>query len=318
MKISGFTFTRNSLVLGYPLIESIQSALPFVDEYVIALGEGDENDKSFEEIQKIGSDKIKVIKTEWDLEKYKRRSVHAQQTDLAKSHCTGDWLLYLQADELIHEKDFEEIRSKCKKYLNDDKVEGLTFDYLHFWGDYDHYHLSHNWYPREVRMIKNNGNIHSFRGAQSFRTYFDEHRLTEEDYYRKENSRFVNAKPMKANIYHYGFVRHPEVMSKKTKSFKKSYKGHDYKDTKKIGDVALFDYGPLNQIETFKGTHPKAMQERIQQLDWKHLLQYDGKPDPKRALHKHEKFKYKLLTKVERLLLPKNKRFSRYKGFNLI
>jgi hypothetical protein len=36
MRVSGFSFCRNDVRLYYPIAESIRSALPLVDEYVIA------------------------------------------------------------------------------------------------------------------------------------------------------------------------------------------------------------------------------------------------------------------------------------------
>ncbi len=115
MKISGFTFARNAAKLYYPVKESIESILPIVDEFVIALGEGDEDDTTEEEILKIKSDKIRIIRTVWDIEKFPNGTEHAHQTNIAKDACSGDWLIYLQADELIHEKDHPTILNACQK-----------------------------------------------------------------------------------------------------------------------------------------------------------------------------------------------------------
>ena len=79
MLISGFSFVRNATKLYYPVNASIESILPIVDEFVIAVGNGDPDDYTLQEIQKIGSDKIKVILTEWDLEKYSGGSEYAHQ-----------------------------------------------------------------------------------------------------------------------------------------------------------------------------------------------------------------------------------------------
>jgi hypothetical protein len=94
VKISGFTFLRNADSLRYPYLESIRSVLDIVDEFVIALASSSEGDRTLEGILSLSSTKIKIIQTEWDTVKYHSGSVYAQQTDLAKSHCTGDWLMY--------------------------------------------------------------------------------------------------------------------------------------------------------------------------------------------------------------------------------
>lgn len=46
MKLSGFSFVRNGIKLYYPVVETIKSILPLVDEFVIAVGKGDEDDTS--------------------------------------------------------------------------------------------------------------------------------------------------------------------------------------------------------------------------------------------------------------------------------
>jgi uncharacterized protein YuzB (UPF0349 family) len=113
MTISGFTFLRNAHKLYYPVLESINSILGIVDEFVIALGEGDADDTTMELLKSSDSDKIKIVYSQWDTEKYPNGTVYAQQTDLAKQHCSGDWLFYLQGDEVIHEDDLAEIVSAC-------------------------------------------------------------------------------------------------------------------------------------------------------------------------------------------------------------
>ena len=64
MKVSGFTFIKNAEMLGYPFVESIQSVLPIVDEFVIAVGESDDN--TLEIIKSINDDKIRIIETQWN------------------------------------------------------------------------------------------------------------------------------------------------------------------------------------------------------------------------------------------------------------
>src|SRR5664279_5380666 len=136
MKISGFTMGKNVSKLYYPIKASIMSILPIVDEFIVVLGDSDVDDFTRKEIEGIADPKIRIIDTVWDIEKYPRGMEHAHQTDIAKSYCSGDWLFYLQADEVVHEKDLHAIKSRCEELLNDKSVEGLLFDYYHFWGDY--------------------------------------------------------------------------------------------------------------------------------------------------------------------------------------
>ena len=117
-KISGFSMGRNTAKLYYPVKQSIESILPLVDEFVFALGDCEADDRTRAEIESINSDKVKIIDTVWDLQKYPRGMEHAHQTDIAREACSGDWLFYLQADEVVHENDLPVIRKRCDDLLN--------------------------------------------------------------------------------------------------------------------------------------------------------------------------------------------------------
>ena len=297
MTISGFTFARNSHKYYFPVKESILSILPLVDEFIVALGDCDRDDATRQEILSINSSKIKIIDTVWDTDSYPRNTVYAQQTDIAKGTCSGDWLLYLQNDEVIHEADLDLISEKCKHYLSNDSIEGLVFEYLHFWGDYDHYHQAHNWYPREIRMVKNISGIHSWKDAQSFR-YFESFRGKFDDYQSRRNTRKLQVARIGARIFHYGWVRPPEIMAAK------ALVGNPFLAQKNFGGgrrelPAIFDYGPLDRLSTYRDSHPEVMNDKIASMDWSKSLQYGGSRSNNRPLYKHERLKYRFLSWVE-------------------
>ena len=286
---------KNADKLFYPMKQAIMSILPIVDEFIVALGDSDADDNTRSEIESIKSDKIKIIDTVWDINKYSRGTENAHQTDIAKSHCSGDWLFYLQADEVIHEKYLDEIKSNCEKYLNDKRVEGFLFNYKHFWGDFNHYHNSHGWYRKEIRIIRNNKDIHSWKSAQSFRRIPNFNGV---DYRQQEGTYKLKVIQLNAEVYHYGWVRPPQLMKSKTKALATIHKGEkvvEQMDKEKKFD---FDYGPLNKLPEFKETHPKVMDEWIKKFDWQKDLQYSGKVK-KRVKHKHEKTKYRIATFIE-------------------
>ena len=171
MKISGFTFVKNADKLYIPVKEAILSVLPLCDEFVVAMGDNDEDDRTEQIIKSIGSDKIRIVRTVWDTKTFYKNTEFARQTDIAKKECKGDWLFYIQSDEAVHEKDHETILKACTENLPKSNVEGLLFKYHHFWGDYSHVHKSHTWYKKEIRIIRNDHTIHSWKDAQSFRKY---------------------------------------------------------------------------------------------------------------------------------------------------
>lgn len=296
MKISGFSFVRNATKLYYPVKESIQSILPIVDEFVIALGKGDADDATLAEIQQIKSDKIRIIHTEWELDSFSQASIYAQQTDVAKSACKGDWLFYLQSDEVIHEKYLPVIKARCEQLLPDKEVEGLLFKYIHFWGNYSRYIVSHAWYPREIRIIRNDPVIHSWRDAQSFRRipHFEG-----KNYFQKENTYKLKVAMVDAVVYHYGWVRPPRLMQKRRKSFAADYHGGARADVIFQSQEEVFDYGTLARLRPFKDTHPAVMRDFIKKFDWADQL---GVTPPPGMEQKHDRIKYRLLTAVEEFL----------------
>jgi hypothetical protein len=311
MFISGFSMVRNATKLYYPVKASIESILPVVDEFVIALGNCAADDHTLEEIQKIKSDKIKIIHTEWDIEKYAGGSEYAHQTDIAKKYCKGDWLFYLQSDEVIHEKYLQAIKKRCTELLNNKEVEGLLFNYKHFWGDYSHYVVSHAWYPKEIRIIRNDPEIHSWRDAQSFR------RIPEFDgynYFQKENTFKLRVAEADAFIYHYGWVRPPELMQKKRVSFETDMQGNDKASSIFKNEPDVFNYGNLNKLCVFNETHPEVMKDFIKKFNWQHQL-YPQNMQLKK--HKQDKLKYRLLSFIEQNILG-GKQIAGLKNYYLI
>ena len=65
MKISGFTIVRNGIKYFYPFTEAIKSVLPLCDEFIVNVG--DSEDKTLEAVEAIDGDKIKILKSTWDM-----------------------------------------------------------------------------------------------------------------------------------------------------------------------------------------------------------------------------------------------------------
>jgi len=314
MRISGFSMVKNATKLYYPIKEAIESILPICDEFVIAIGDCDVDDNTRQLVESINNPKIKIIDTVWDVVKYTRGTEHAHQTDIAKSFCTGDWLIYVQADEVIHEKYLDVIEHRCKELLNDKEVEGLLFKYLHFWGDYDHYQWGHTWYKNEIRIIRNDPQIHSWESAQSFRRIPNFDGLD----YRcdKKLTSKLKVAEVDAYIYHYGWVRPPSLMERKTKAFNINHKGAQKAEEMDEKQLFRIDYGPLGKTQIFNGTHPQVMDEKINEFDWAHELNYTNKRKVGAKRSKHDKLRYRLLTLIEKHFFP-NGLFT-FKNYKLL
>jgi hypothetical protein len=290
MRISGFAMVRNATKYYFPIKESISSILPIVDEFIVAMGESDPGDFTEREILSINSDKVKIIHRNWDEKMFHDGEIFRFETDIALSHCTGDWCFYLQADEVVHENDLPLIKSACEKYLDNKDIDGFLFHYKHFWGDYDHIVDSfHGWYNKEIRIIRNYAGISSFKDAQSFR--------------KGTELKKLKVVEIPANIYHYGWVRPPVLMRSKKKEQDSAHWGKTAAEKEYQAIADEFNYGALRKIPLFTGSHPAVMSEWMQKFDWKNRLNY-GTPVPvNRQLYKHEKSKYRFLTFIEQNIL---------------
>lgn len=280
MKISGFSFTKNADSLYYPVVESIRSILPVCDEFVIAVGKSSPGDRTRELIKAINDSKIRIIDTAWENLPGNGTHVFSDQTNIALDACAGDWCFYLQSDEVVHERFLPVIRKRCADLLHDKEVEGLLFSYKHFWGDYDHCHVSHRWYPHEIRIVRKKTGVCSWGDAQSFRL----------------NGRKLRVAKLDAEIFHYGWVRPPSLMQQKNKEMERAYRGGETAEKMFSSRPAAFDYGPLSRLPKFDGTHPEVMRQRIAAMDWRDQLDYEGKS---KARFDHDKLKYRFLTFLE-------------------
>ncbi|HTF82708.1 MAG TPA: hypothetical protein VL947_13325 [Cytophagales bacterium] len=287
MKISGFTIIRNGVKLDYPFIESIQSILPVCDEFIVCIGQCEDATASY--IKQITDTKIKIIHSPWNLENRVAGTELAIQTNIAMQHITGDWGFYIQADEVLPDGYQDKVRESCERYLNDSKVEGLLFDYVHFYGNYNFICTGRSWYRREVRVIRNHIGIQSYADAQGFRV----------------NERKINAKKINVPMYHYGHVRKPE--GHKNKNFEMSKLWHSDQEISNRYDISKpFIYENTQTLKPFSGRHPKLMEQRISEVNWQFIY------DPKTV---RRKIKDVILDKYEALT---GRRLFEFKNYKII
>lgn len=243
-KISGFTFIKNGLSLGYPILESILSISPICAEVIINVGfsnvECTEDDGTYHYLKSnLKEEKYKFIKSWWDPAKTQRGMILSEQTDIALSHCSKKYCQYIQGDECVHEDDLKIILSGVQEMEENEKIEGLIFNYLHFYGNVDIYKYTRTMYRREVRLIRNKKGIKSWMDAQGF---------------RKNDGQKIFAKLIPARIFHYGWARPEKIMAKKVVAFEQLYHG-DKKNT-----AERFTYTRVWGLRKFKSSHPKVAQ----------------------------------------------------------
>lgn len=241
MKISGFTIVRNAQILDYPFPQNILSILPLCDEFVINCG--DSQDQTLQVCKDFKKEypKIKVVESVWPTEKQTGGGQLKIQTDLALHECRGSWCFYIQADEVVHEADWPKIISHLERADELSDVDGILFDYLHFYGSSHYTMKGRNWYRREVRLFKNHRHIAGFRDAQGF---------------RKQGEK-LNVIRSGARIFHYGYVR--SIPSYLAKSREMSQWWGQAPITDSHGVTPRREIG----LTQFYGTHPRVMSERL-------------------------------------------------------
>ncbi|MCX5758740.1 MAG: glycosyltransferase family 2 protein [Candidatus Hydrogenedentes bacterium] len=242
--------------MSYPVVQSIRSILPLVDEFVVGVGQSEDNTREL--LQSIADPKIHLFDSFWDTSKTSGGLILSEKTNEALSRCEGDWCFYLQADEVVHELDLAAIRKSMEDHLDNPEVEGLLLRFVHFYGSFSVVATARNWYRNEVRVIKRSSGARSVRDAQGFRIG------------GARPPRLLHAGERKprvvasgASIFHYGWVKPPQLMGRKNQCAYQLGYG-------KAGDdnVDDFRYRACYGLKRFTGAHPAVMRELVDNQDW--------------------------------------------------
>ena len=289
MKVVGFSFIKNAVKMQYPIVEAIQSILPICDEVIVAVGKSEDGTREL--IAALG-DKVKIIDTVWDTNLREGGRVLAAETDKAFKAIAkdADWCVYIQGDEVMHEDGLEEVKQAMIKWKDDETVDGLLFKYRHFFGSYDYVGIEATWYRNEIRVIKNDPSIYSFRDAQGF---------------RKGDNQKLHVKPLNAFIHHYGWVQNPYIMKSK-QDYKIELYNKGQFDQSKVVVPKDYAYTLVHALQKYTLKHPLVMQQRIANVNW--VFDYD---ESRNRLTLKDRFK----NITEKLF---GRRFFDYKNYKIV
>lgn len=257
MRVSGFTICRDGIIAGYPVEASIRSLLPLVDELIVGVGQG--SDGTWDVVNAIDDPKIHAFRSEWDLTPGRAGFVIAEQTNLALAQCTGDWAVYLQVDEVLHEVDIARIRRRMEEHA-DQPTEGLSFRYWHFYGSYATVQDNWcSWYKREVRAVKTLKGVVSVGDGCGFAVM------------RHGISRRLIRADAGAFVYHYGWALPPAIMKAKRRQVRQLYEA---------GPIQEADdpYPAVGNLARFSGSHPSVMRENIERYSWEFESHIEEQP----------------------------------------
>jgi glycosyltransferase involved in cell wall biosynthesis len=249
VKISGFTFIRNGNSLGYPFAASIKSLLPLCDELIVNVPHS--TDGTLESVRAINDPKVRILESEWDEKQRTAGLALSHHTNLALKQCTGDWCVYIQGDEVLHEATLPAMRSAMEREYDQPQVQGLLVDYTHFYGSYWTYACSFGWYQQEVRVVRRDPDIGSRGDAQGFRTL---------------DGRKLRVKKSGGHYCHYGHALHPDMARIKLQNLSRLW--HDDASVEKICRRPDGFYEDDHKVKPFTGTHPAVMREIVAAANW--------------------------------------------------
>lgn len=247
MKVSGLTIVRNGSALDLPFLEAIRSALPLCDEYVVVVGRG--QDDTRERVAAMGDARIRIVDSDWSPDVVPRKCVLAQQTNVGLHLCTGDWVVCLQANEVLHERALEPLRAAMQAHVGDARVEALLLERLTFWGDYGHVLRTYpDRFKYTARVLRPRIGTYAIRDAMSF-AVFDRF---------STRGRYPRSVDTGQDVYRYGFIGPPERFAAKD-----AVAVHWGGAPLARPDRFLYRTHPQRFVAPFAGPHPAAMRERI-------------------------------------------------------
>jgi hypothetical protein len=241
VKVSGFTIVRNAIKLDFPVEASVRSILPICDEVVVNVGRSE--DETLDLVRSIGDPKIRIVETEWDMTR--GNSVLGIETRRAMRACAHPWGVYIQADEVLHERGAEELAGAIQRYHDDHQVEGLLVRYLHFYGGFDTVATHRRWYRREVRAIRlaPEWDIRPYQGAQGFRV--------------GPENRKIRARLTGAEMFHYGWARPSQALREKRNLGRTMYPWRNADESRPL-------LAWIPGIRRFTETHPAVARSWIE------------------------------------------------------
>jgi hypothetical protein len=204
---------------------------------------GRSDDDTLELVRSISDPKIRILETEWDMSR--RNAVLGIETLRAMRACSHPWGVYIQADEVLHERGAEELAAAIQHHDADIRVEGLLVRYLHFYGGFDSIATHRRWYRREVRAVRLAPELYirPFEGAQGFRVGPD--------------LRKIRARLTGAEMFHYGWARPAQALREKRDLGRTMYPWRN-------ADTSLPLLAWIPGIQRFQGSHPRVAQPWIE------------------------------------------------------
>lgn len=172
INISGYTLTYNCISQLFPWEESIKSHLGFCDEVVVI--DDNSTDGTWEKLVEWSKNEPKLVIEKATKPDDKHLNVYSGGflKTRGRQLSTGNYLWQFDVDEIVHENDYEKIKTLCSNWPKEQLL--LVLPVIEFWGSNGKARIDVN--PWKWRLSKNDPTIiHGIPKDQ--RTYDKEGKL---------------------------------------------------------------------------------------------------------------------------------------------
>ncbi len=250
MTLGGSMFIHNSIEFDYCVAESIQSLLDVCDEVsVVDAGSTDGTRAYLDELAKT-TPKLRITSAPWTPTPGNGFKWLIKLANLAREQLTTEYHFSLQADEVLHVEDYDEIREFSNRGTDVGFIRRLNF-----WKDAQHWcHVGGRDLcriaPIEVGNVQGDGNLDNNAPGRVIYTGID--------------------------VYHYGALRHLEPLRKKTAEQEFNVWGVDPMNLPDSGTSLLsksrkeWDDFYDKDLLPFEGTHPPIMKNWLTERGYKY------------------------------------------------
>lgn len=230
MKLTGIMPLRNGVILSYPFELALRSLRRLCDEVVVAVDPTSEDD-TLARVRALGI-VDNIVESPWDMSNHgghEGRSEIARQTSIALAQASCPWVMSLQADEVLHEKDVDSLRREINR-ADAGGIHGIELTRLYFYGGLTRYRS--DWTLPLLRLFKvGHFAADGFCGAMGF-VPTGPQRIARTD----------------ACIYHYSRVGDPAIVAQRVRNLDTFYHAPEVVAAPEA--VEAYDFGQLRKLDT--------------------------------------------------------------------
>jgi len=149
--ISGYTTTLNCIKHKYPFEASIKSMLGFCEEVIVV--DGGSDDGTYERLRELEKEdkriKVSLVLRDWEDTRF--AVYDGAQKAVSRDQCTMDYCWQQDADEVVHEEDYQKIIHTTRNFPR--QYDLLSLPVIEYWGSSSKVRADIN--PWKWRLSKN-------------------------------------------------------------------------------------------------------------------------------------------------------------------